>query len=186
MLGLVDELNEKLKDLQERVEPMRASLTSLLEKGPVEDELCLYLQVKQQLLLSYCVNIIFYLMLRAEGRSVQSHPVMKQLLKLRYAMEKMRALDGKMKHQIDRLLSLSDSAGTGKDISRGLSTSSSRPNISALLESVDDDDDDEDSEEDGKRKKNFPKEGIYRAPKSHAVPYKVKRFVSPSFIFLVG
>lgn len=170
MLGLVDELNEKLKDLQERVEPMRASITSLLEKGPVEDELCLYLQVKQQLLLSYCVNIIFYLMLRAEGRSVQSHPVMKQLLKLRYAMEKMRALDGKMKHQIDRLLSISDSNDTGKNISGGFSTSSSRPNISALLQSVDDDD--KDSEEDGKQKKILSKEGIYRAPKSYAVPYK--------------
>jgi hypothetical protein len=34
------------------------------EMKPVEDELCLYLEVKQQLLLSYCINTTFYLMLK--------------------------------------------------------------------------------------------------------------------------
>jgi hypothetical protein len=80
MLGLVEELNEKLKDLRERIDPMKKALEKV---APVEDELVKYLEVKQQILLSYCINIVFYLMLKAEGASVQSHPVMKQLLKLR-------------------------------------------------------------------------------------------------------
>jgi hypothetical protein len=100
MLGLVDELNEKLKDLRERIDPMKKALEKVAPflplrassqpspqistLAPVEDELVKYLEVKQQILLSYCINIIFYLMLKAEGASVQSHPVMKQLLKLRF------------------------------------------------------------------------------------------------------
>ena len=71
-----------------------------------EDEVVQYLETRQQLLLSYCVDVLFYLLLKARGRSVQNHPVMKQMLKLRFVMEKMRPLDAKLKHQIDRLLQL--------------------------------------------------------------------------------
>jgi hypothetical protein len=39
-----------------------------------------------------------------EGRSVKDHPVMGQLLELRTIMDKMRPLDAKLKHQIERLL----------------------------------------------------------------------------------
>lgn len=42
-----------------------------------------YLEVKQQLLLTYCINVVFYLYMKAQGKSVANHPVMKQLLKLR-------------------------------------------------------------------------------------------------------
>jgi len=47
------------------------------------DDLVQYLEVKQQLLLSYCTNVLFYLMLKAQGKSVHNHPVMRQLLELR-------------------------------------------------------------------------------------------------------
>jgi hypothetical protein len=74
----------------------------------VEDDLAKYLEVKQQILLSYCTNILFYMLMKvtnitiisyyityliylyyyvqSEGKSVRSHPVMKQLLHLRYQM----------------------------------------------------------------------------------------------------
>jgi len=40
---------------------------------------------------------------------VKNHPVMKQLLRLRYVLEKMRTLDGKVQPQVDRLLQLARS-----------------------------------------------------------------------------
>lgn len=151
----------------------------------MDDELVKYLEVKQQILLSYCINIVFYLMLKAEGASVQSHPVMKQLLKLRflhfvplflmirrYIMERMRHLDGKMKHQIDRLLSVADDPSALEAVA----TSSARPNINALLEAADGDDDDDSDDVDSRSKS---KTGVYRAPKTHAVPYKVCLLSSP-------
>jgi U3 small nucleolar RNA-associated protein 3 len=52
-------------------------------KAEVDDDIVDYLEVKQQLLLSYCLNAVFYLYMKAQGQSVRSHPVMKQLLELR-------------------------------------------------------------------------------------------------------
>lgn len=42
-----------------------------------------YLEAKHLLLLSYCTNIVFYLLLKAEGRPVRTHPVIGRLLQIR-------------------------------------------------------------------------------------------------------
>ncbi len=39
-----------------------------------------FLQLKYELLLSYCTHACFYLLLKAEGKPVQNHPVVKQLV----------------------------------------------------------------------------------------------------------
>lgn len=98
-------------------------------------------------------------------------------------MEKMRQLDSKMKHQIDRLLS----SNTNNESSSQEKPSSSRLNISSLLDNFDGGDD-EDNSNDGNEsdedesysnknrrnnESNTSDKGIYRPPKLHAVPYKV-------------
>jgi U3 small nucleolar RNA-associated protein 3 len=174
------------------------TLLQVSSSTPVEDELVMYLEVKQQILLSYCVNIIFYLMLKVRflssllpslspsltlaGRRSQCpvtpcHETASEIkvrspafsfsdrLSLRYIMERMRHLDGKMKHQIDRLLSSADQSTGGP-------ATSARPNINALMDAADEGDDDEESDEDDKHTKSS-RSGVYRAPKTHAVMYKV-------------
>jgi U3 small nucleolar RNA-associated protein 3 len=88
-----------------------------------------YLEVKLQLLLSYCTNVAFYLLLKAEGRSVKSHPVIEQLVELRTLMEKMRPLDAKLKYQMDKLLKtpLAGAAAAGDALRF-------KPNPDALLD----------------------------------------------------
>ena len=88
-------------------------------------------------------------------------------------MEKMRSLDGKLKHQIDRLmkLSLQTSSETG--------SSSLRPNPMALMSKGGGDDDESEEEERGSgsggKLSKTPEGGeFYRAPKMAAAPYKVK------------
>jgi ribosomal protein L12E/L44/L45/RPP1/RPP2 len=136
--------------------------------------------------------------MKAQGRSVANHPVMKQLLKLRYVMEKMRPLDGKLKHQIDRLIQLSEMSP--QDLSKHKSTDLLRPNPSALLSATSDassksskksskkskhysdDDEEEDAEEEnseegsedgyGEEKSRAEDAGVYKVPKRTAVPYK--------------
>ena len=88
----------------------------------------------------------------------------------RYAMEKMRALDGKLKHQIDRLMKLSTQSSSENG------SSSLRPNPLALLSKGGDDEDSEEEGGSGSRGKlsKTPEGGeFYRAPKMSAAPYKV-------------
>ena len=97
LLGVVGELRVIVGELRDVVHPRRVAVASLVEGGrAVEEEVVEYLEVKEQLLLSYSVNVMFYLYMKAQGASVRAHPVLRQLLELRYAMEKMRGLDGKM------------------------------------------------------------------------------------------
>jgi hypothetical protein len=140
--------------------------------------------------------VVFYLYMKAAGRSVANHPVMKQLLKLRYVMEKMRPLDGKLKHQIDRLVQLSEMSPA--DLSKVQSTDLLRPNPAALLgasddkksknsgnskknkkaaavssdEDIDSDEMDDDGSDDGEEEEKGESAGVYKVPKRTAVPYR--------------
>jgi U3 small nucleolar RNA-associated protein 3 len=193
LLGIVNELKDQVSDLKGRILPLKEFVREVSQTHKVQDDVVDYLEVKQQLLLSYCTNIVFYLYMKAQGRSVANHPVMKQLLKLRYVMEKMRPLDGKLKHQIDRLIQLSEMSP--QDLSKHKSTDLLRPNPSALLSATeapakgskkskkskhysDDDDEEEDEEEEGsedgygEEKSRAEDAGVYKVPKRTAVPYK--------------
>lgn len=158
----------------------KAHMENMGESGPSdrkEEDLVRYLEVKQQLLYSYCTNIVFYLLLKVEGKSVKDHPVMKQLLEIRYAMEKLRSTDNKLKSQIDRLLKYAESNKNDSG------SSTLRPNPMALLaadstskkkEVVSDDsmsadgsDMDSDSDEDVGQAS-----GVYKPPKMNAAIYK--------------
>ena len=157
-----------MAELRERVTPLKDLvvnkvgniLLSLLVKMAKalhsSDELVQYLEVKQHMLLSYCINVTFYLLMKAEGRSVRSHPVMRRLLELRYGIEKLRSIDAKLKYQIDRLLKQAKGV-TDQD----MPSSSARPNPMALM-----DEEEEDFEDRG-----TAKEKVYRAPRMAAVPY---------------
>jgi U3 small nucleolar RNA-associated protein 3 len=94
--GFLKDLQTKTEELNTRITPLKTFVESHIADGEDEesDELLAYLDAKQQLLMSYCVNITFYLYLKAQGEATKNHPVMKQLLELRYVMEKMRPLEG--------------------------------------------------------------------------------------------
>jgi hypothetical protein len=131
LLGIVSELKELVHDLKNRIVPLQDFVRKISASHQVNDDIVEYLEVKQQVLMSYCVNVIFYLYMKAQGKSVQNHPVMKQLLKLRYVMEKMRPLDGKLKHLIDRLVQVSELSPS--ELRAQQQTDLLRPNPSALL-----------------------------------------------------
>jgi hypothetical protein len=72
--------------LSNKVNPIKAFLLKIREMKTsvvIDDDLVDYIEMKQQLLLSYCLNVVFYLSMKSMGKSLKNHPVMKQLLKLR-------------------------------------------------------------------------------------------------------
>lgn len=65
-----------------------------------------YLESKHLLLMSYCQCIVFYILLKAQGKSVQNHPVIARFIETRLFLEKIRPIDKKLHYQIEKLLRL--------------------------------------------------------------------------------
>ena len=113
-----------------------------------------YLDAKHLLMLSYCINIVFYLLLKAEGKPVRDHPVVLRLVEIRTYLEKLRPIDRKLQYQIDKLLKMADEGAAAGDGAEPTDDPLQfRPNPDALVSKVD-----EDAEEGGG-------EGVYRPPK---------------------
>ena len=55
-------------------------------------------------MLNYVMNVCYYLVMKAEGKSIAQHPVVQHLVEMRVYMEKMNPLENKLKYQIDKLL----------------------------------------------------------------------------------
>lgn len=110
LLLLLEDLGPSLKDLEKNVLPVIERVKEGLlatQKG------ISFFEVKNHLMLSYCINICFYLLLKAEGKQVKDHPVIKQLTTTRVMLDKMRSIDSKLKYQVDKLLKQATSGDTG-------------------------------------------------------------------------
>jgi len=113
LLGLLSEFKTHLTALSSRVHPVLHKLSD----GSVATENGLsYLEAKSQAILTYCINIAFYLLLKSEGQSVKDHPVIAQLVRVRSVLERLKPLDAKLKNQIDDILKSAD--GIGKETSK--------------------------------------------------------------------
>eukprot|EP01012_Entosiphon_sulcatum_P058396 TRINITY_DN82438_c0_g1_i1.p1 TRINITY_DN82438_c0_g1~~TRINITY_DN82438_c0_g1_i1.p1 ORF type:complete len:702 (+),score=214.88 TRINITY_DN82438_c0_g1_i1:56-2107(+) len=76
------------------------------------------LEAKLHLLLNYCMCIVFYLLLKVEGKPVKGHPVIAKLVELRTYLQKLRPLESRVRSSIDRLLqmaTLADKNPAGKN-----------------------------------------------------------------------
>jgi U3 small nucleolar RNA-associated protein 3 len=88
-------------------------------KGSTDRNLVLFLETKVQLLLSYCMHVSFYLLLKTEGRQVQGHPVLDRLVELRVYIEKLWPLEKKLQYSLNKLFSgaaTDATEGTGQSV----------------------------------------------------------------------
>jgi len=70
LLALLSEFQEQLKQLHTHTQ----SYTHAHAKTSTENGVSFY-ELKFHLMLQYCINISFYLLLKAEGKQVHMHPV---------------------------------------------------------------------------------------------------------------
>ncbi|KAG5474306.1 hypothetical protein LSCM1_03086 [Leishmania martiniquensis] len=97
-----------LKAFMAEVKTLAQPLHELLyeRKVPASDKhLVSFLETKVQLMLSYCMHVTFYLLLKSEGRKVAGHPVIDHLVEIRVYLEKMWPLEEKLQYSLNRLLS---------------------------------------------------------------------------------
>ena len=108
------ELNPMLSELEQTMNQINISISPVLEKlkniklrkdsffrkkGGRQ-----YLDMKHNLLLSYSTFLIFYLMLKAEGRDVKNHPVVYKLAHMKTLLEKLKPIDEKVDIEVSKVL----------------------------------------------------------------------------------
>ncbi|KAH7278926.1 hypothetical protein KP509_38G064600 [Ceratopteris richardii] len=112
-----------------------------------------YLDAKHLLLLFYCQSVAFYILLKANGRSVKDHPVIARLIEIRLFLEKIRPIDKKLQYQIEKLLRLASGAYSGTDNEPGAAVPDDllyKPNPDMLVTKIDE--------------SSMSKDDIYRPP----------------------
>ncbi|KAI3794700.1 hypothetical protein L1987_37333 [Smallanthus sonchifolius] len=101
LVGLLSELNEAVDQLETKVDPI---LSKLKEEKNINQNGIQYMEVKKQLLLSYCQAITFYLLLKSEGHLVRDHPVLARIVEIKNLLDKMKPLDENLSFDIEDFL----------------------------------------------------------------------------------
>eukprot|EP01088_Endostelium_zonatum_P021821 TRINITY_DN886_c2_g2_i1.p1 TRINITY_DN886_c2_g2~~TRINITY_DN886_c2_g2_i1.p1 ORF type:complete len:645 (-),score=276.68 TRINITY_DN886_c2_g2_i1:78-1757(-) len=147
-LGLLNELDQNISKLKNQ------SFSNLKSKVQNENmsnttQGVSFLDLQNQLLLNYCINLSFYLLLKASGQSIKNHPVIEELVTLRTYIEKIKPLEKKLDTHLKKLTNIFDldqsDGKQGKSISKD---KNNKPNMNRLTLDKEDDDDEDDDEED--------------------------------------
>lgn len=59
---------------------------------------------RNSLMLNYALNVVFFLLLKSQGKQTEGHPVISHLIKLKLLLEKVVPLESKLTPQTDRLV----------------------------------------------------------------------------------
>lgn len=107
LVGLLTELRESSSELHNKIEPLLVKVKECSNgnKGGLR-----FLEAKRILLLSYVQSILFYLLMKSEGRSVRDHPIIARLVEIRTLLQKLQPIEDKLQSQIEQLLTSSKEA----------------------------------------------------------------------------
>ncbi|KAJ3678289.1 hypothetical protein LUZ60_002092 [Juncus effusus] len=100
LIAVLKETEDLLLNVKSKVE----SLTMKVKENQLPtSEGISYLEAKQLLLLNYCQSIVYYVLRKAKGLSIESHPVVRNLIEIRLFLEKIRPIDKKLDYQFQKL-----------------------------------------------------------------------------------
>lgn len=160
VISAMREMGEKISDINQQVESLLVKISSGLlptKKGVS------FLELKFHLLLSYVIDLTYYLLTKTDGNSWQGDPAVDRLVEARTVLEKLRPIDQKMKYQIDKMIK---TATTGVVSGAEIDPLRFKPNPENMVSKLDEGDS-QSSEEEGAPKKAK----VYVPPKVAAVPY---------------
>lgn len=100
LVALLKEMKDGLDDVRNKVKALTSKVKEnhFATAGGIS-----YLEAKHLLLLSYCQSIIYYLLRKAKGFSIEGHPVVRSLVEIRLFIEKIRPIDKKLQYQVQKL-----------------------------------------------------------------------------------
>lgn len=101
-LGLIDDFKTKLTVAKDDMKPV----LNLVKNGKLpECPASNFIKTNYDLILNYCTNISFYLLLKAKRISIQNHPVVKRLYQYRQMLKQMEPIyEEVIKPQIEAIM----------------------------------------------------------------------------------
>lgn len=168
------ELLSVLAQLTEKLASLRRGAGALLEKfspegGPPADggstkESC-YMEMKTQLMLSYLICLMYYLLLKVRGAPVAGHPVVDRIIWIRTLLQKLRPVDERLAYQMSKLLQWVDTRKKEDTATEAAPDPHAlRPGVLAL--GVEDEEEEADAAE-----ADAQDDGVYRPPRVSSVEY---------------
>ncbi|KAK7114115.1 neuroguidin-like [Littorina saxatilis] len=124
------------------------------------------LEVKNQLMLQYMLDLTLVMSRKVSGQSIHDDPAVWRMIENRTFLEKIQPIESKMKYQIDKLVKSHKFGET--DESDALKF---KPNLDNFGVQSGDDDDDDDSDEEDKEDGEKKEKGVYKAPKLAPMHY---------------
>ncbi|XP_040824607.1 neuroguidin [Ochotona curzoniae] len=155
-----------LKTLQEQVMAVTAQVQALTKKVragtyPTEKGLS-FLEVKDQLLLMYLMDLSHLILDKASGASLQGHAAVLRLVEIRTVLEKLRPLDQKLKYQIDKLVKTAVTGSLNENDPLCF-----KPQPNSMVSKLSSEDEEEDGAEDGQ---SSGKKSVKGASKKYVPP----------------
>ncbi|CDW81145.1 UNKNOWN [Stylonychia lemnae] len=101
LLGLLEEFNYSLSEINEKLKP----ILEIAKEFKTEYKNTLtYIEMRHNLLLSYCTFLSFYLLLKVDSKPVQNHPVLFKLTHIKSLLDNLAPVDEKLQKQINKML----------------------------------------------------------------------------------
>lgn len=104
LAAVLREMKAGLDTVTSKVQALTAKVKA--NNFPTADGIS-YLEAKHLLLLNYCQSLVYYLLRKAKGYSIEGHPVVRSLVEIRLFLEKVRPIDKKLQYQIQKLTRVS-------------------------------------------------------------------------------
>ncbi|PNF29141.1 Something about silencing protein 10 [Cryptotermes secundus] len=99
--GIVEDFKANMTELQLKIEP----ILNLIRNGKLPaSQADSFIRTKYHLVLNYCINIAFYLLLKTKRIAVQSHPVVHRLYQYQELLKQLKPVDEVMSPQIESIL----------------------------------------------------------------------------------
>nr|SVE76759.1 EOG090X0IJO [Daphnia longispina] len=147
---IVNQVNQMVRNLIDRVKNKELPTAQGMS----------FLDVKNQLLLKYLMNLNCVLLKKVSGESIKGSSSIERLVEIRTLLERMRPVEHKLKYQIEKLLKI---ATTGKfETTDPLQFKANPKNLLSKVDNA------SSSEEEDKRDKNS---GVYVPPKLIPMKY---------------
>ncbi|XP_031389886.1 neuroguidin-B isoform X1 [Punica granatum] len=156
LAAVLKEIKEGLDKVKSKVKDLTAKVKA--NQYPTADGIS-FLDAKHLLLLSYCQSLVYYLLRKAKGFSIEGHPVVRSLVEIRLFLEKIRPIDKKLQYQVQKLTRVTGAAASNGGVNEEEADASKKsedllnyhPNPDMLVSKTDMNSEDND--------------GVYRPPK---------------------